>query len=188
MTQMELRFPDDTDMSRVRQWMVDEGPETDNAVGLRFKAYLVRERGVRGSQVNEYAPFFVWEDLRGLAYLLWQSDGFSRVLEHFDRPRVQAWVGAGFEWGPASKRTPNFATRRIVQFAENSDPRAERQALLAQVRELATLDNVRSAMIGIDANSWSAVLFVLWVSEPEGDWDALYTVEHFSMPGVPYDI
>lgn len=188
MTQIELQFPDDQDMSIVRDRLIEHGPETDNSVGLRFKAYLAREVGVDGSAVNEYAPFHVWDDLRGLTYMLWQSDGFDLVLEHFDRPPVLGWIGAGHENGPASNRTPAFASKRTVQFREKMHPRSERGALLAELQQLTGSQSLHSAMIGIDPSSWSAVLFALWAERPEGDHGNVYTVEHFSMPGIPYDI
>jgi len=37
----------------VKEWMIDQGPETDNFGGLRFNAYFAWELRLRGSALNE---------------------------------------------------------------------------------------------------------------------------------------
>ncbi|GGO10638.1 hypothetical protein GCM10010116_21330 [Microbispora rosea subsp. aerata] len=39
--------------------MATRGHALDDRAGLGLKAYLIRERGVAGSPVNQYAPFYL---------------------------------------------------------------------------------------------------------------------------------
>jgi transposase InsO family protein len=39
--------------------------------GLGLKAYLIRERNVAASLVNQYAPFYLWASIDGRARFLW---------------------------------------------------------------------------------------------------------------------
>ncbi len=69
--QYELTLPADYDMRIVRDRVARRGPLLDAWPGLGVKAYLVRERGVHGSPVNQYAPFYLWNTVEGMNAFLW---------------------------------------------------------------------------------------------------------------------
>jgi hypothetical protein len=54
--QYEVTLPADYDMRIVRRRVADASHILDGRAGLGLKAYVIRERGSRGSPVNEYAP------------------------------------------------------------------------------------------------------------------------------------
>ncbi|MEV5342921.1 DUF4865 family protein, partial [Streptomyces sp. NPDC052676] len=75
--QYEITLPADYDMDVVRARVARVGHALDDWEGLGFKAYLTRERGVWGSPVNQYAPFYLWNTVRGMNSFLW-GGGFRR--------------------------------------------------------------------------------------------------------------
>jgi hypothetical protein len=52
-----IALPADYDMAVIRERVGTRGSALDDRKGLRRKAYCVRERGIGGSPVNQYAPF-----------------------------------------------------------------------------------------------------------------------------------
>ncbi|WP_030950752.1 DUF4865 family protein, partial [Streptomyces sp. NRRL S-481] len=81
----------------------------DDWDGLGLKAYLVRERGLRGSPVNQYAPFYLWNTVEGMNAFLW-GGGFQGISNDFGRPSVRQWTGLAFEEGTGADA--RFAVRR----------------------------------------------------------------------------
>lgn len=74
--QYEITLPADYDMEIVRRRVETRGRALDEFPGLGLKAYLIRERGVRDSPVNEYAPFYLWHAVSGMNRFLWGGGGF----------------------------------------------------------------------------------------------------------------
>ncbi|WP_406087927.1 DUF4865 family protein [Kitasatospora purpeofusca] len=109
--QYEITLPADYDMRTVHRRIATKGPLLDSWPGLGLKAYLVRERGLDGSPVNQYAPFYLWRTAEGLnAFLL--GPGFRALCADFGRPAVRHWIGAGLRRGPAAdgRAAPGPAT------------------------------------------------------------------------------
>ena len=71
--QYELTLPADYDMAVIRGRVARVGHLLDDWEGLGLKTYLMRERGVNGSPVNQYAPFYLWNTVEGMNGFLWGS-------------------------------------------------------------------------------------------------------------------
>src|SRR4051794_30507796 len=102
--QYEITLPADYDMSVIRHRVATRGAGTDDFPGLGVKAYAVRERGVAGSPVNQYAPFYFWAEAEGMDRFLF-GPGFATLSADFGRPRVRSMNGVAFVAGP-DHRTP----------------------------------------------------------------------------------
>ncbi|GAA3244074.1 hypothetical protein GCM10020256_69460 [Streptomyces thermocoprophilus] len=109
--QYEITLPADYDMGIVRDRVARRGHLLDNWPGLGAKAYLVRERGVHGSPVNAYAPFYLWNTGEGMNAFLW-GGAFQGVADDFGRPAVRQWSGLAVEDGPAVGSPAALAVRR----------------------------------------------------------------------------
>lgn len=75
--QYELTLPADYDMGIIRKRVAARGLATDIFPGLGLKAYLILERGVEGSKVNQYAPFYLWTAISGMSRFLWGGAGLT---------------------------------------------------------------------------------------------------------------
>jgi hypothetical protein len=182
--QYEIGLPADYDMTIIRRRVAEKGPLLDNFPGLGLKAYLIRERGVDGSPINQYAPFYLWADTGGMARFLWSGGGFSAIVSSFGRPPVRHWTGAACRLGSGVLGEAQVATREVWRMDTDSDPAAAIDAALADLSARAAHPGIRLTALAVDPLHWELVRFTLWESEPPEGNGARYQVLHLSMPGL----
>ncbi len=200
--QYELTLPADYDMDVIRKRVAVGGHVLDDRAGLGLKAYLLRERGVDGSPVNQYAPFYLWNDTGAMTHFLLGGGGFQNIVRDFGRPLVRHWTGVACHAGRARTEVPRAASRLVAPVPVDPDADgsglglaawAEREA--AALRELAARDDVHTAALAVDPHHWQAVRFVLWrdavpaAAERAETTDIpetaeRYQVQHLSAPGL----
>ncbi|MEU9040245.1 MULTISPECIES: DUF4865 family protein [unclassified Kitasatospora] len=180
--QYEITLPADYDMGIIRKRVADKGHLLDAYPGLGLKAYLVRERGLQGSPVNQYAPFYLWRTAEGMNSFLW-GPAFRGLSADFGRPAVHHWLGAGLAHGGATdarETAPTTATRDTVPLPETADPAEAVERALA---ELPTHPALHTAAVAVDPSRWELLRFALWHGPaPEDAPGARYQVLHLSRP------
>ena len=107
--QYEITLPADYDMGIIRHRVATRGERTDSLRGLGLKAYSIREKGVNGSPVNQYAPCYLWVTQSGMNDFL-LGPGFAGLCDDFGRPAVRHWNVLTFEPGPAFGNPPMTAS------------------------------------------------------------------------------
>jgi hypothetical protein len=191
--QYPIALPADYDMEIIRKRVAAASSTLDDRAGLGFKAYLLRERGVAASPVNEYAPFYVWRDTTAMADFLLRGGGFQNIIRSFGRVPVQNWLGLAVLPGPARSERAAVATRRLSPVP--ADQAAGRDGLglkeltdreVEALRELAAHPDVHTAVLAVDPGSWQSVRLVLW-RDGAGPTDGVeaterYEVLHVSAP------
>ncbi len=135
--QYEITLPADYDMKIIHHRVATKGPLLDDFAGLGLKAYLIRERGVDASPVNQYAPFYLWNSIAGMNRFLW-GPGFRGLCTDFGRPRVWQWTGLAFRHGPAYAATPRAATRRTTVLSPDDDAATVVQEAIGELESWAT--------------------------------------------------
>lgn len=179
--QYEITLPADYDMGIIRERVATRGHLLDAFPGLGLKAYLIRERDVDGSPVNQYAPFYLWNTADGMNSFLWGA-GFQGIVGDFGRPEVQHWPGLAFEEGVASGAAPKAAIRRRVRVPASARPGEVAEGLAESARDLARRDGAVCAAVALDPRTWEALHFSLWDhASPEGAGD-VFQVLHLSAP------
>ncbi|MFI1336537.1 DUF4865 family protein [Streptomyces sp. NPDC020845] len=187
--QYRITLPADYDMKIIRRRVESKGPALDDFPGLGLKAYGIRERGVDGSPVNQYAPFYLWAEPEAMNRFLW-GPGFQGIVRDFGRPAVENWQGLAFEHGPALASVPRTATRHAVAVPAGADPSGSGPAgavedALEELRRLARTDGVHSTALGIDPRGWELLHFTLWAdTAPPGTPGDRYQVLHLSAPDL----
>ncbi|MEV6106356.1 DUF4865 family protein [Streptomyces sp. NPDC051940] len=163
--QYAITLPADYDMGIVRARVAAKGHLLDAFPGLGLKTYLMREQGVDGSPVNQYAPFYLWRTPEGMNGFLW-GDGFRGIIRDFGRPVVQHWTGLGFVRGPEYGAGPGeVAVRRVRGVLPGEDPASVIEEELAGLEKLAGEPGLRCAALGIDPRTWELVAFSLWAGD-----------------------
>jgi hypothetical protein len=180
--QYEITLPADYDMGIIRRRVATKGALFDDVPGLGLKAFLIRERGVAGAEVNQYAPFYLWSDVAGMSRFLWGGGGFGGIVESFGRPAVEHWTGVAFETGPSVAATPRLASRVVEPIPAAVDLTAladhERGILARRARR----PGVHSAAVAIDPRHWQIVRFTLWEKADPELGETRYEVLHLSRP------
>jgi hypothetical protein len=192
--QYEITLPADYDMGIIRRRVKTRGHALDGLPGLVFKAYVIRERGIGGSPVNQYAPFYVWDDTDAMTRFLVGGGGFGGIVEDFGRPAVRHWTGVASLPGPARTAVPRAASRHTEPVPYGADPAAAVARALGELRERTAAEGVHSAALAFDPRDWELVRFTLWKTLPEQDSPAegpepdsvRYEVLHLSAPAAPW--
>ena len=117
--QYALTLPADYDMGIIRDRVRRNGHALDDRAGLALKAYLIRQRGVDGSQVNQYAPFYLWNSAAAMTHFLIGGGGFQNIVRDFGRPPVSQWTGIATVRGRAAGE-PLAASRRVTALPQPS--------------------------------------------------------------------
>ena len=192
-SQYEVTLPADYDMEIIRERIASAAHVLDDRAGLGLKAYVLRERGVDGSPINQYAPFYLWNDPAAMAQFIVGGSGFERIIRSFGRVAVQHWTGVATMAGPARATAPRAASRLLISLP--ADPDADDTGLgtatMVQqaIDELAVVSrrsDVHTAALAVDPLNWQLVTFVLWADAVAADANVTerYEVLHTSTPGL----
>ncbi|MFJ8199461.1 DUF4865 family protein [Streptomyces sp. NPDC096152] len=184
--QYELTLPADYDMDVVRGRVARLGHLLDDWEGLGLKAYLVRARGVHGSPVNQYAPFYLWNTVEGMNSFL--AGGLQGLVDDFGRPAVRQWTGVAFEEGTATGSPAALAVRHRQPVPDGVELAAFMDDAARKTARLAGLDGAVLAAAALDTHRWELVHLSLWTRHPaaagaprpDGD---IFQVLHLSAPG-----
>ncbi|MGW6912651.1 DUF4865 family protein [Kitasatospora sp. NPDC054939] len=174
--QYEFTLPAGHDMGTIRRRVADKGPLTDDFPGLAYKAFLIRERGVDGSPVNQYAPSYLWRTGDGMAAFL-TGPGFRTLCADFGRPAVRHRPALGFRPGPAVGLAPRAALRTTTALSEDADLTA-----LPDGSEFADGPGLHSTTLSLDTERWELVRLSLWHGDAPDLPGVRYQVLHLSRP------
>ncbi|OKH98139.1 hypothetical protein A6A06_28395 [Streptomyces sp. CB02923] len=181
--QYAATLPADYDMEIIRDRVRTRGHLLDAHEGLGIKAYGIRERGVDGSPVNQYAPFYLWADALAMNRFL-LGDGFRGVIRDFGRPEVRHWMGVHHERGPSAGAVPGSFVRRTQALAEGTDPATAVEEAMTGQRRLARTDGVHTTALALDPRHWELVHFTLWEGTAPATEGDRFRVLHLSAPGA----
>jgi hypothetical protein len=180
--QYEIALPADYDMGIIRHRVAAKARLLDHFEGLGLKAYLIRERGVDGSEVNRYAPFYLWASIAGMNRFLWGGAGFGNIISLVGRIPVRHWTGVACLQGPAATGAPTLATREFVVMPPDIDPTIVVERARDELRERAKQQHVHTVALAVDPLSWTIVRFTLWRQRAADATTEWWQVLHLSTP------
>ncbi|MEU4605310.1 DUF4865 family protein [Kribbella sp. NPDC023972] len=181
--QYEITLPTDYDMGTIRRRVETTGHRLDDFDGLGVKAYLIQDRA-NGAMINQYAPFYLWNDSAGMGRFLWGGGFFTAICASFGRPPVRHWTGVEALAGPDVDQPALSATRQTQTLPSDVDPADPVGEALETLRVNAARAGVHSAALAVDPTRWELVQFTLWSSpEPGSVPGTRYQVLHLSTPG-----
>lgn len=184
--QYAITLPADYDMRIIRRRVAERAGALDDFAGLGIKAYLVRERGADGSPVNQYAPFYLWNETSGMNRFLWDG-GYDNVVASFGRAPVRQWAGLAFARGASFGRpgAARAATLHARTLGPDEHPAAAARDAAAALGALAEAPGVHAAAAAIDPHAWELVRFTLWDQAPApGAAGARFAVLRTNTPGA----
>jgi hypothetical protein len=90
-SQYKITLPADYDMDIIRKRVQDNGYKTDGFDGLKFKLYLITEKGKNNSLQSGYSPLYLWKDSEGLNKFLFEGF-YDNILRSFGWQNVNIGV------------------------------------------------------------------------------------------------
>ncbi|MFE2101478.1 MULTISPECIES: DUF4865 family protein [unclassified Streptomyces] len=180
--QYEFTLPADYDMGIVRSRVARVAHRLDDWDGLGIKTYLLRERGVHGSPVNQYGPFYLWNTMEGMNRFLW-GGAFQGPVDDFGRPKTRQWTGLAFEEGAAAGSPAAFAVRRRGPVPDGVELAAFMADAAGETGRLAAADGAVLAAAAVDTRAWEVVHFSLWEHDAPKAEGEVFEVLHLSAPG-----
>jgi len=180
--QYEHRLPSNYDMNQIRDRGRTRGALWDNAEGLVFKAFALRERARSDAPNNAYTSVYLWLD-EGAAGKFVTGTGFKHVLETFGRPEIELWLPIDFRIGTAKEARSLY--REDIPVKEDADLEALKQTEAARNERIGTRPDTVASLVGLDVQSWRLVRFTL-SSEPLRPFDEGkgYEIVHLAAPGL----
>ncbi|MBT2686727.1 DUF4865 family protein [Bacillus sp. ISL-47] len=89
--QYKITLPSDYDMQIIKARVKKNAYKTDGFQDLKFKLYLITEKGINDNNQNSYCPLYLWKDSSGLNKFLF--DGFyDNILNSFGWQRVNVGI------------------------------------------------------------------------------------------------
>lgn len=171
--QYRIGLPSDYDMGIIRERVSSKGAALDGFEGLGLKAYLIREVGVAGSPINEYAPLYLWADIEGMKRFLYSKIGFGGIVESFGRPAVAHYNLISTLAGAQSQGQPSWAMLRTYSTDPGVDPGelvAQRLAFARSALERTErAASCHSISLAVDPFTWTMIEFELQVDPPDAD-------------------
>ncbi|SFA70010.1 MULTISPECIES: DUF4865 family protein [unclassified Bacillus (in: firmicutes)] len=90
-TQYKITLPSDYDMNIIKERVRNNGYKTDGFEDLKFKLYLVTEKGMNNNLQNSYCPLYLWKDTNGLNKFLFNGF-YDNILNSFGWQRVNVGI------------------------------------------------------------------------------------------------
>ncbi|MDQ6595721.1 DUF4865 family protein [Bacillus salipaludis] len=90
-TQYKITLPSDYDMKIIRDRVITNGHKTDGFEDLKFKLYLVTEKGLNQNLQNSYCPLYLWKGSNGLNKFLFNGP-YDNILNSFGWQRVNVGI------------------------------------------------------------------------------------------------
>lgn len=90
-SQYKITLPGNYDMDIIRKRVKDNGYKTDGFDGLKFKLYLITEKGINNNIQNSYSPLYLWKDSEGLNKFLFEGF-YDNILTSFGWQNVNIGV------------------------------------------------------------------------------------------------
>lgn len=184
--QYTVQLPADYDMQIIRDRVAAGGHRLDGFPGLRFKAYAIRERAA-GASGNEYAPFYVWDDIDGMRAFCWGEPGYSSIVRDFGRHPITDWTVVRVEDGPADHAATRSLTLTTRALPAGVAPSEGVETLTRDFLGTCHADTV-SRVAAVDVTTWTVVLAETSAAPPDQrraatTGTAAYAVLHVSPGG-----
>ena len=96
--QYKILLPADYNMNIIKSRVADNGYKTDGFEGLKYKFYLITEKGEQGAVQNSYCPLYLWKESGGMNKFLFEGF-YDNIIGSFGWQRVHTGVPliAGFK-------------------------------------------------------------------------------------------
>jgi hypothetical protein len=182
--QYTVPLPSDYDMGIIRDRVDRTGHLMDGFPGLRFKAFAIREKSA-GAPANEYAPFYVWDDIDGMRAFCLADPGYSAIVRDFGRRPIEDRMVVELVEGSAAPAAARSLVVRRRPLPDGVAPSRSVEGVVRDFLEAAGGETVWR-VAAVDVTTWEVALVDLSTrAAEESSSDAVYEVLHVSTGAPP---
>lgn len=175
-TQYKITLPSDYDMNIIRERVRNNGYKTDGFEDLKFKLYLITEKGVHHNQQNSYCPLYLWKGSNGLNKFLFNGF-YDNILNSFGWQQVNVGIPL------IDTTTANIKENKyLFQVEGQIQPQSSLNHFADRVSEqLPVISNTEYIVI-YNPDKWKYEVFYFLndVSKVEGIQGVIYQILHVS--------
>ncbi|CAG9251947.1 conserved hypothetical protein [Paraburkholderia unamae] len=180
--QYEHRLPFDYDIDQIRARGRERGAKWDDAQGLAFKAFALRERGANGAPHHAYTSIYLWLRENAAADFV-TGPRFQPVLDSFGRPEIRTWLPIAVQVGDVH-RDALAIYKHEFELDERTDLEALRRSETIRTQGIAGQGDTIASIAGLDVTTWKLVRFEISAAplrEPEAGIG--YEIAYLAAPG-----
>lgn len=89
--QYKIILPSDYDMNIIKDRVKNNGYKTNGFDDLKFKLYLITEKGINKNSQNSYCPLYIWKDTDGLNKFLFNGF-YDNIITSFGWQKVNVGI------------------------------------------------------------------------------------------------
>ena len=176
-TQYKITLPSDYDMNIIRDRVSSNGHKTDGFEDLKFKLYLITEKGSNHNLQNSYSPLYLWKGNNGLNKFLF-GGFYDNILNSFGWQHVNVGI-------PLIDTTSDkiLDCKYVFHITRAIQPQGSLNNFKDRVAEsLPEVEGGTETLVTYNPDKWEydAFYFVCDVGSVEGLSGVIYTVLHVS--------
>ncbi|WP_175775245.1 DUF4865 family protein [Burkholderia anthina] len=180
--QYEHRLPFDYDIDQIRARGRVRGAAWDDAQGLAFKAFALRERGRHGAPHHAYTSIYLWLDENAAVDFI-TGPRFRPVLDSFGRPEIRTWLPIAVHVGDVQREALSIY-KHETDIGDSTDLVALRKAETVRGDGIAGHPDTIAVVAGIDVTDWRLVRFEISAAPlREPDAGIGYEIAYLAAPG-----
>ena len=175
-TQYKIILPHDYDMNIIKKRVKNNGYKIDGFEDLKFKLYLITEKGENNNLQNSYCPLYIWKDSKGLNKFLF--DGFyDNIINSFGWQQVNIGIPL------IDTTTCNLKDMKyIFEITKEISPQESLKNLKDKIeKDMPNFDNTEYIVIyNPDKWKYSIVYFIDDLSKVKSEKGIVYNILHIS--------
>lgn len=175
-TQYKITLPSDYKMDIIKERVKQNGFKTDGFQDLKFKLYLITEKGVNGNIENSYCPLYLWKSHEGLNKFLFEGF-YDNILNSFGWQQIKTSI-------PLMNTTTSKIKENNYLFhcAKTITPKENLNNLIDEIKKELSFVNELEYLVSYNPETWKYDVFYFSknISLFDGMDGKVYTILHVS--------
>lgn len=174
--QYKIIFPSDYDMRVVKDRVKNNGYKTDGFDNLKFKLYLITEKGKNNNLQNSYCPLYIWKDSEGLNKFIFNGF-YDNIISSFGWQQISVGIPL------IDKTTQKIGkSKYIFERSMGIEPQESLINFKDEIENnIPKLENTEYLVI-YDPHKWkySVYYFMDSLDKVKGEKGKIYNIRHIS--------
>ncbi|MBZ9633351.1 DUF4865 family protein [Clostridium sp. FP1] len=175
-TQYKIILPSNYDMNIIKDRVKNNGHKTDEFDDLKFKLYLITEKGENNNLQNSYCPLYLWKDSNGLNKFLFNGF-YDNIITSFGWQQVNVGI-------PLIDTTTYKIkeTKYLFEITREIEPQESLNNLKDKIgKDIPKIDNTEYIVI-YNPDNWKYIVFYFIddLIKVKAEKGVIYNILHIS--------